>query len=79
MNKPPWINEVKEVTAEEAQLLMDLGVAVYFEDNYCLPYKHFKYRILEHWIVADLKGSVFYIPLDGGAIAQTGVRSLGVC
>lgn len=31
MNKPSWINEVKEVTAEEADLLFDLGVDVHWD------------------------------------------------
>lgn len=31
MNKPSWINEVKEVTVEEADLLFDLGVDVHWD------------------------------------------------
>lgn len=37
MSKPPWINQVKEITFEEAELLTALGVEVYgdFSDDDC--------------------------------------------
>lgn len=32
--KPSWIEEVKEITEEEARLLDSLGVKVYYDYNY---------------------------------------------
>lgn len=34
MDKPSWINEVKEITREEAELLVSLGVEVRADFNH---------------------------------------------
>lgn len=34
MDKPKWINEVKEITREEAELLLSLGVEVRADYNH---------------------------------------------
>lgn len=67
MNRPPWINEVKEVTADEAQLLLDLGVDVYWDDCYWDSSKHFYYPVVHRTMdaILTIEGVFFYIPLDG--------------